>query len=226
MQSVRPDSVTINLEDPTSVQQLLNSEQENPAAAHLPKKAEQAIVNGEYVDFASLLPVNTDKGLGDDNFTVSLNNQSVTIPLPHLGTQRAKTRINSIEKWLSAFTVYASVMVSKFPNRALVLFNYMHIIRTASFKFRGLAWYAYDIEFRKRAAKNPRVNWGQRDMQLYLDKFTGLAQSSCFSCGSADHLAEDCPLSVPSNRSRQNLCHNFNKGTLVFPLTLPLPPPL
>ena len=54
--------VTINLEDPTSVQQFLNSEQENPAAAHLPKKAEQAIINGEYVDFASLLLVNTDRG--------------------------------------------------------------------------------------------------------------------------------------------------------------------
>ena len=91
-------------------------------------------------------------------------------------------------------------MVSKFPNRALALFNYMHIIRNASFKVRGLAWYAYDIKFRKRVAKNPGVNWGQRDMQLYLDKFTGLAQDSCFSCGSADHLAEDCPLSVPSKQ--------------------------
>ena len=74
----------------------------------------------------------------------------------------------------------------------------MQIIRAASVKFQGLAWYAYDIEFRKRAAKIPGVNWGQRDMQLYLDKFTGLAQVSCFTCGSADHLAEDCPLSVPS----------------------------
>ena len=76
----------------------------------------------------------------------------------------------------------------------------MQIIRAASVKFRGLAWYAYDIEFRKRAAKIPGVNWGQRDMQLTLTNSQAytVAQGSCFTCGSADHLAEDCPLSVPS----------------------------
>ena len=29
---------------------------------------------------------------------------------------------------------------------------------------------------------------------LYLDKFTDLAQGSCFTCGSADYLAKDCHL--------------------------------
>ena len=50
----------------------------------------------------------------------------------------------------------------------------MHIICTASVKFRGLAWYAYDIEFRKRAAKkqlgttrHATVPW-QIHMQAWL----------------------------------------------------------
>ena len=121
-------------------------------------------------------------------------------------------------------TLYASVLVSKFPNRALALFNYMQIIRTASVKFRVLAWYAYDIEFRRRAAKNPGVNWGQRDMQLTLTNSQAytVAQGSCFTCGSADHLAEDCPLSVPFNRS----VPQFQQRYSVFPHTLSLPPPL
>lgn len=207
------DTAFVDLQDPQSVQQLLGRPSANPMAAHLSKKTEQAITNGEYVDLCSLLPCNTDRGLDPQQFTVSLNNQSVTIPLPQTSSQRAKTKIDSIEKWLTAFSIFMSVIVSKFPNRSLSLLNYMHIIRTASAKFRGMAWYAYDIEFRKRAAKDPSLDWGQRDMQLYLDKFTGLARGSCFSCGSVDHLAENCPLSVSKLRfNRSDTCLNFNRG--------------
>jgi hypothetical protein len=43
-------------------------------------------------------------------------------------------------------------------NKASQLFAYQRIIHEASQKFKGLAWYAYDIDFQKLAAKNPALN--------------------------------------------------------------------
>jgi hypothetical protein len=117
------------------------------------------------------------------------------------------------------FWYLPSVVVEKFPHKASQLFAYQRIIQEASQKFKGLAWYAYDIAFRKLAAKNPALNCGERHLQLWLDKFTGLARSVCFVCGGADHISELCPLSssrFDGNRPRfsnqRGLCRNFNVG--------------
>ena len=63
------------------------------------------------------------------------------------------------------------------------------MIRDAARKFPGMAWYVYDVEFRRRAFHNLSAKWGDRDVQLYLDTFTGLPKSGCRSCGSTDHLS-------------------------------------
>lgn len=184
---------------------------QQPLATHLPRKLTQSILNGEYVDFASLLPENVDLH-PHSSFSIAFDGSSVTIPLP---TQTLK--IDSLDKWLTAFSIYSSVVVSRFPLKASQLLSYQQIIRSAARKFRGLAWYSYDVDFRRKAAKKPFLNWGERDLQLYLDKFTGLARTACFSCGSADHLAESCPLSHPRSHSNstsrsEQLCANFNRG--------------
>ena len=95
------------------------------------------------------------------------------------------------------------------------LIAYQQLIRDAARKFPGMAWYVYDVEFRRRASHNLSVKWGERDFKLYLDTFTGLPKSGCRSCGSTDHLSDACPLSHPRSRdalSQSDLCFNFNKG--------------
>ena len=47
-------------------------------------------------------------------------------------------------------------------------------------------WYVYDVEFRPRASHNLSLNWEERDVQLYLDTFTGLPNSGCL-------LEHPCP---------------------------------
>ena len=42
--------------------------------------------------------------------------------------------------------------------------------------------------------------WGEQDVQLYLDTLMGITKSGCRSCGSTDHLSDSCPLSVRSSR--------------------------
>lgn len=189
-------------------------------AASLPKKLEDQILSGEFVDFSSLLPGNSDRpSFGPIRLSVE-GDQGFTIPIqPTFSNFSKRPKIDSVDKWLTAFGIYASIVVAKFPHKASQLFAYQRIIREATQKFKGLAWYAYDIDFRKLAAKNPALNWGERHLQLWLDKFTGLARSICFVCGAADHMSDICPLSSPRSEgsrprfsNQRGLCRNFNGG--------------
>jgi len=100
----------------------------------------------------------------------------VTIPLP--ATSKCP-KITSIEKWLDAFAIFSSVQVSIHLSRTATLIAYQQLIRDAARKFPGMAWYVYDVEFQRRASHNLSLNWGEWDVQLYLDTFTGLPNSGC-----------------------------------------------
>lgn len=128
--------------------------------------------------------------------------------------ERTKTHIDSIDKWLSAFAIYCMFLLTQFPQRAVEMFCYQEIIHSAHRKFAGLAWLSYDIDFRRKAASNPALNWGERDIQLYLLKFTGQAKSSCPIGGSGDHLSLGCSLSAlrPSTTTQRGTCNNLNRG--------------
>ena len=169
----------------------------------LPKKLEDQISKGEFVDFSLLLPGNSDHPSFAPIRLSLEGDQGFSIPLPNFSNFGKRPKIDSLDKWLTAFGIYASVVVAKFPHKASQLFAYQRIIREAAQKFKGLACYPYDVEFRKLAAKNPALNWGERHLQLWLDKFTGLAHSVCFVCGSADHLSDLCPLSSPRPDSKR-----------------------
>ena len=184
---------------------------------HLPEKTINSITNGEYIDFNSLLPGNVDGY--DDNLRISFQSSEggagFTIPVSL--SQPKRQKIDSIDRWLTAFNIYSSVVANKFPYKAADLFSYQQTIRDAQRKFSGMAWYAYDIAFRKRASKNPSLSWAQRDLQLYLEKFTGLAKTACHVCGSADHFLNSCPLAphrptVPSRNPTDPFCRNFNRN--------------
>ena len=206
-------SNSLDVSDPTHVASLHPDFRQPSLASHLTKATSTAITNGEYVDFASLLPLSS---LLTDTINSQLNlkvgDQGLTIPLP---SSSKRPKITTIEKWLDAFAIYFAVIVSAHPSRAVDLIAYQQLIRDTARKFPGMAWYVYDVEFRRRASHNLSVRWGERDVQLYLDTFTGLPKSGCRSCGSTDHLSDACPLSHPRSRdalSQSDLCFNFNKG--------------
>ena len=57
--------------------------------------------------------------------------------------------------------------------------------------------------------------WGEQDVQLYLDTLMGITKSGCRSCGSTDHLSDSCPLSARRSWDapiQSNFNYNFNKG--------------
>ena len=169
---------------------------------HVPTKTKQAVLRGEYVEFDLLLPENlsliTDNEL--TGLSISVGGKQVELPNP----RRKKTHVDSIDKWLSAFAIYCTILLTSFPRRAVEMFAYQEIMRSAQRKFAGFAWLSYDIDFRRKAAGNLSLNWGERDTQLYLMKFTGQAKSCCSICGSGDHYSYGCSLFRPCQTDKKS----------------------
>ena len=180
--------------------------------SHVQPKTRQAILRGEYVEFDSLLPENSclDEG-NHPGVSISFDGKQLNIPSP---SRKRKTDIDSIDKWLSAFAVYCMIFLAQFPQRAVEMFSYQEIIRSAHRKFSRFSWLSYNIDFHRKAASNPALNWGERDIQLYLLKFTGQAKSSCSICGSGDHFGYGCSLSAlrPNSTASRGTCNNYNRG--------------
>ena len=206
-------SSPVDFSDPAQVALLHPNFRQPSLASHLTKATSTTITNGEYVDFATLLPMTS---LLTDTIHSHLNlkvgDQGLTIPLP-FSSKRPK--ITSIDRWLDAFAIYFAVIVPVYPSRAADLIAYQQLIRDEARTFPGMAWYVCDVKFRRCASHNLSAKWGERDVQLYLDTFTGLPKSGCRSCGSTDHLSDTCPLSPRRSRdalTQSDLCYNFNKG--------------
>ena len=153
------------------------------------------------------------------HLNLRVGDQGLTIPLP---SSSKRPKITSIDRWLDAFAIYFAVIVSVYPSRAADLIANQQLIRDAARKFPGMAWYVYDVEFRRRASHNLSTKWGERDVQLYLDTFTGLPKSGCRSYGSTDHLSDTCPLSP--RRSRDALPNPTCAATLTKTDPAPAPP--
>ena len=73
------------------------------------------------------------------------------------------TSITNIEEWASAFTAYMSVIISKQPNRAAELLEYLSLTRYAAKYHRGIGWCVYDVKFRQKAPANKSILWSVID---------------------------------------------------------------
>ena len=99
-----------NPSDPATVAALHLDFRQLSLASHLMKATMTAIMNGEYVDFATLLPISS---LLEEAWNSKLHlqggAQGATILLP--ATPKFP-KITPIEKWLDAFAIFSSVLVS------------------------------------------------------------------------------------------------------------------
>jgi hypothetical protein len=63
--------------------------------------------------------------------------------------------IRNIHVWSSAFVVYASVMLEKWPSKGIDFFKYMHTVRMAVSRGYPQGWVKYDEQYRLRKALSP-----------------------------------------------------------------------
>ena len=112
---------------------------------------------------------------------------------------------------------------SPLTSRRVDLLAYKQLISESASKFCSMAWYLYDMEFRRRASHNLSINWGQGDVQLYLDTFTSIPKAIlCKACSSSDHVSDSPFIPGLQTLKAPNVVTSASTSTKGFPVpTLP-----
>ena len=151
----------------------------------IPHKVQVAIERGEFVDLSDLLC------------------EHLTMAGKSTKSRRATQSrcITNLDTWLEAWSLYATVLVTAEPHLAPDLFKYQGFITRTSRRFQTYAWLQYDSQFRLKLAANPTMRWSVSDPELiatWLSADATKIKQPCFTCGSPDHFAPNCPLKAPS----------------------------
>ena len=134
---------------------------------HVPMALKEQVWGRQFVDFAALLRDNAVFTLTHDAssaMTLAVEgNQVVVKP-----ASAPKKKIDSIDKWTSAFHAFMSIYTERHPGRCAELLKYAEIVKSASLQFPGFGWRSYDEQFCLRQAANPARSWAELDMELWV----------------------------------------------------------
>ena len=76
------------------------------------------------------------------------------------------------------FSIYAALVLTKFPEQALSLLAYQLLVAKLSQKYWWPSWAIYDNAFRQHASENAIIDWSRTDPSLHTTCFEGMAISS------------------------------------------------
>jgi hypothetical protein len=76
--------------------------------------------------------------------------------------------IRNIHAWTSAFMVYASAMLEKWPTKGLEFLKYIQTVRTAASRGCPGGWVLYVEQYRLRKTRFPASSWGVVDSELWM----------------------------------------------------------
>ena len=178
-----------------------------------------AATSSEFVDFNELLHALDSEGTEDTRVLGGDNR------LTHPRNPK-KRHVSSFIEWARCFAVYSLYLSSHQPQRSTDLMAYLYLIATCHAEYNFSACMAYDIAFRRKAARCLLASWGQIDRQLYTFTGSGKAHPKawCDHCLTSSHSSSDCPLfssggpakKAPNttHRPRQTqakeICRNYN----------------
>ena len=190
----------------------------------LDKNLEDKILRGEYIDFTLLLPDSLTQPQAPE-IQLCLDDSAPGSSSPLTMVRKRKPIIDTFHKWLDAYTTYMLVLVAAYPRRSLELLKYQQTISCAATKFKGLSWLTYDEQFRRRAAYDLTINWGQVDLELWTVTFSGLAKQHCLLCSSPYHSQSDCPSEDTARQQPKNspVCFRFNRSSGCTSSSCPFP---
>ena len=175
---------------------------------YVEEQLRRKIGNGEYVDFARLMPRDW-VGIEDDHRMEMVNRNGMTYWVPV--SDRESVSINGYQKWEQAFHVFSNIYTYYHLGRAGELIQYNHIIHTASQTFLWDNIYRYDREFCIHMSKHHLVrSWSVILQQAWAmclkDKIQGTPNISYQSGGS--HRG--------GNGAKRRLCFDYNSGNCTF----------
>ena len=171
----------------------------------------QKVGNGEYVDFAKLMP--RDRVADDDNRMEMVNRNGLSYWVPVADFEL--TAISNFSKWEQAFRVFSNIYTSYHPARAGELIQYNHIIHTASQTYIWDNVYRYDREFRIHMSKHHlNRSWAvilQQAWTMFLkDRLNYTPNNSKHSNTQQGNGSNS------SNSARRKICFDFNRVSCSF----------
>ena len=123
--------------------------------SHLEEGLIKKIENGEFVDFAKLIPKDKIIAETDETKLKLVIHEGKTFYVPAKGN----SVITGFRKWEQASRVYSNIYTRKHPTRVTELIQYNHVIHTASHTYVWNNVYAYDQDFRIHMSKHPGRSW-------------------------------------------------------------------
>lgn len=131
-------------------------------AIHIPHSLKNQIQRGDYINLALLLKGAVDLAEFGAGNVVRLCSDGTL----ETRQRECREKIDTIERWTDAFTIYMSVYLSSYPEKTLEILHYMYNIRECAKYQGGGAWKVYDEQFRLRQAANP-TPWSQINNDLW-----------------------------------------------------------
>ena len=141
--------------DNVMVHSMMVDEKYMSVASHIDVQTKTKIIEGQYVDFAKLVP--RDKIISEEDNRVQLVMHSGgTYFVP---AKDNSTNISGLGRWDQAFRVYSNVYCKANPCRATELIQYSNVIHTAASAYIWDNVYLDDKDFRLHMAENPGRSW-------------------------------------------------------------------
>lgn len=169
----------------------------NMLGMHVSNAIKQKIIEGQYIDLASLLPPRP----GGDEKKLIVNNMGEII-----SKDANPKKVDTIEQWTDLMFIFAGIYLSGHPAKSIELLKYMQCVRMGANR-GAVGWKEYDVQYRLRKAHNPASSWGKVDSELWLMYMTPTS-------------TVNAPQTLPRATSIGK-CYNFNfKGSCEkFPCT-------
>ena len=175
--------------------------------SHVDENTRNKITNGEYIDFAKLIP--KDKIMSEEDHRMEMinkNGMSFWVPV----SDRESSSITGFSKWEQAFHVFSNIYTHYYPDKAGDLIQYNHVIYSAAQSFIWENVYRYDREFRMHLGRHhPHRSWSTILQQVWTmcmrDKVT-----------TPNHHNHGSGPSGAGGNARRKICFNFNKGICTF----------
>ena len=166
----------------------------------------QRIENGEYVDFARLLP--RDRLLMEEEGRLEIvNRNGRTFFVP--ATDSTDTGgISNFSRWEQAFRVFSNIYTRRFPGRAAELIQYNHIIHIAALTYTWENIYLYDRDFRLHLSCYPSRSWSVILQQAWTMRLKDRNRSGNNNNGKHS-----------GNKSRakhKDICWHYNAGRCTY----------
>ena len=112
-----------------------------PGFSAVPAKLISQIVAGKYVDLSNLLAANL--ACSDPEPQLLLDGRLVLTTPP----KKQRRHIQDLASWTEAFTIFALILTTYFPQRWKDLTLYKLLILRIHRQFNGQVWFAYDQAF-------------------------------------------------------------------------------